>query len=184
MKKEIGLLKAESTGLRSMQPEWRQDDVHSMWGIIEARPMLRAQEATADFYVEKGEVEKAIEGYEYLLHYNPNDNQGIRFKLMTLYLEQRQVKKARELLEKYPEDHTVDFYYAEVLIEILEGSSYKDIKELLDRAFEANLYVMGFITGRTDLPEEIPDQYTPGSLEEATVYYHRHKHIWESVKLP
>ncbi|WP_139823806.1 tetratricopeptide repeat protein [Thalassobacillus devorans] len=184
LKKEVGLLKAENTGLRSMRPEWRQDDDHSIWGFIEARPMLRAQEATADFYVEKGEVEKAIEGYEYLLHYNPNDNQGIRFKLMTLYLEQRKVKKARELLEKYPEDHTVDFYYAEVLIEILEGSSYEEIKELLDRAFEANLYIMGFITGRTDLPEEIPDQYTPGSLEEATVYYHRHKHIWESVGLP
>ncbi|WP_028782290.1 tetratricopeptide repeat protein [Thalassobacillus devorans] len=184
LKKEIGLLKAESTGLRSMQPEWRQDDVHSMWGIIEARPMLRAQEATADFYVEKGEVDKAIDGYEYLLNYNPNDNQGIRFKLMTLYLEQREVKKARELLEQYPEDHTVDFYYAEVLIEILEGSSYAEIEDLLDRAFENNMYVMSYITGKIVLPDELPDQYTPGSLEEAIVYYHRNKNLWDSIPLP
>ncbi|MFG6116081.1 tetratricopeptide repeat protein [Halobacillus sp. MO56] len=185
LKIETGLLKALNSGLRSLRAVWEDvDEDGSVWGDIEARPTLRAQEALADFYRGKGEVDKAINEYEYLLNYNPNDNQGIRFKLMTLYLEQRQVKKARELLENYPEDHTVDLYYATVLIEILEGSSYEEIKDTLDRAFENNMYVMSFITGKIELPEEIPDQYTPGSLEEAIVYYHRNKNLWDSIPLP
>src|SRR5699024_1789994 len=56
------------------------------WGIIETRPYMRAK-ATYGMALENlGFVEEAIDAYIELLELNPNDNQGIRYSLLPLYL--------------------------------------------------------------------------------------------------
>lgn len=55
------------------------------WGDIDNRAHLRALQYRADLFADNGEKEKATELYKLLLKLNPNDNQGIRYSLSSLY---------------------------------------------------------------------------------------------------
>ena len=183
IEKEVGLLNAANTGLRAGLRKEGQDDNESLWAAIEVRPALRAQEALGDYYQEAWEIDKAIGAYDSLLHFNPQDQQGIRFKLMTLYLEKGDLKNSHELLAMYPSDDSADFHYARVLLNILEDKPQSQVSTSLEKAVEANPYVASILNGEMELPEEIPNYYSPGTFEEAAVYLDRNIHLWAGVDL-
>lgn len=78
------LEKAVVVGRQDLGEEVFKEDKGHFWGIIETRPYMRAK-ATYGMELERlGFTQKAIKVYEELLELNPNDNQGIRYMLLTL----------------------------------------------------------------------------------------------------
>src|SRR5439155_1134639 len=74
------------------------------WGMLEARPYMRARQQLADLLLDAGRVSEAIGHFEALLALNPNDNQGVRDILLGCYLAGDDLDGARRLLRVYDED--------------------------------------------------------------------------------
>ena len=75
--------KAVEAAERSLGGEFFKENKGHFWGLIETRPYMRAKAGLAACYYAKEKADKAIEIYEELLELNPNDNQGVRYVLLT-----------------------------------------------------------------------------------------------------
>ena len=122
-------------GLRSI-PEnfaWRLP-----WNCLKNRPFLRASHgyglalAQARCHLEAAEV------YEQILSWNPDDNQGIRYLLPSLYLEARAPQKARAALEQHRADGMN--LYTRCLVEIQHGHRGEAVRWLC-RGLSYNLHI-------------------------------------------
>src|SRR5699024_11825512 len=100
---EIGRLlhKAIHVGEKDLGKAFLLENKGHFWMIIETRPYMRAKAMYADFLYETGEEEEAFKQYEEMLRLNPNDNQGIRYILLTLYIETEQFKKSQALISEF-----------------------------------------------------------------------------------
>src|SRR5690625_4178125 len=85
------------------------------WGLIETRPYMRARFNYALQLAGIGKTAESIKHYERLLQLNDNDNQGVRDVLFATYLEVGRYQKAKELLDKYPDNVTARGTYNAVL---------------------------------------------------------------------
>lgn len=76
--------KAYEIGKRAIPKEF---DGKMKWGFLENRPFLRTMSGLGRCYSELKRLDDAIELFEAILAYNPNDNQGVRYLLGDLYLQ-------------------------------------------------------------------------------------------------
>ena len=58
------------------------------WGFHETWPFMRACHGMAVAFADAGQLSDAIEQYREMLRLNPNDNQGVRYEIVLLLLEQ------------------------------------------------------------------------------------------------
>lgn len=152
------------------------------WGLIETRPYMRATFNYAMMLSEVGKLAEAVEQYEKLIQLNENDNQGVRDVLFPAYLELREYKKAKELLEKYPEDFTATGTYNHVLLEYLTNGLSAKLDKLLRHARKTNPFVIEYLVGKRKLPKHVPQSYRPGSKEEAEIYVQDAIDLWKKAK--
>jgi tetratricopeptide (TPR) repeat protein len=73
--------------------------IEILWGTLGNRPFLRTLHGLGLCYMKLHEINKAIELFEALLKYNPNDNQGVRYLLGDLHLANRNFEKALPYFE-------------------------------------------------------------------------------------
>ena len=147
------------------------------WGLIHTRPYMRSKEGYANCLLMAGQMEQAEKEFVEMLDLNPNDNQGVRYPLLSIYIELNQFEKASRLLEKYNEDSAY-MNYSRVLVEYgIFGLSSK-LNRLLDKAIQQNPHVIDFLLGRKKLPSQTPDYYGYGDTNEAIMYVNANYHIW------
>ena len=65
---------------------------------------MRAREGLAKCLFLLGKHDAAIEHFRDMLRLNPNDNQGIRYKLLNCFLEKRDIEAAEELLRQFKDE--------------------------------------------------------------------------------
>ena len=160
--------KAVSAGKRSLGERFIRENKGYFWGLLETRPYMRAMERLADMLRLTGIALDAIQLYEEMLELNPNDNQGIRYPLLGLYLETGDLKNAGRLLKKYKGDPSANMAWARVLLRFLSGD-LEGATASLQMARYANRYVELYLTLRKELPREMPEMYELGSDEEAVL---------------
>ena len=100
----------------------RQFIKEASYAGIENRPYFRARKLLLDFYKEQFLLGKAENVAREILRYNPNDNLGVRYSLMAIYVLSFQHKKARTFFKKdsmHQKDDQMLFYLA--VIQNLEG---------------------------------------------------------------
>ncbi len=85
-------------GERALGPRAFQEDRGHFWGVVETRPYMRAREGLAACLWQTDERGEAVEHYEEMLRLNPNDNQGIRYRLLACLLEMGLVDSREEAL--------------------------------------------------------------------------------------
>ncbi|WP_079527343.1 SEC-C metal-binding domain-containing protein [Halobacillus hunanensis] len=173
--KLISVIEAVHSGYNRLDTD---EDV-SLWQVIEARPLLRAIEFLAELYEEKEEIGKVIEWYEELLELNPQDNQGIRSRLIPLYVGEERYLDVQKLLDSYPENDSLEQTMTIALLMIMLKMDGKDIRSQLQLAHDNNEFIGGLLTGKESMPEELPELFSRGSFEEAVIYVHRNGHLWE-----
>lgn len=174
---------ALAAGREAIEDEYGEDAFEeyegSFWSLLETRPYMRARTSIAETLCELGRKQEAIEHYEAMLELNPHDNQGIRDLLASLYLEEGELEKAEQLLDRFAQDPMAAMAFSRALLAFLrEGPTAGE--EALGQALDVNEHVPAFLVGEETLPEEGPPRYSPGSREEAVIYAAHAKDAWQA----
>lgn len=151
------------------------------WGMLETRPYMRARSELAQRLVAMGRIGDAIDEHEGLLELCPNDNLGIRYPLLGLYLKESRLEDAAKLLEEYKEErpYSAQMGWAYVLERFLAGA-LDEAKEALAVARDQNAHVEAYLKGHRKLPKESAGYYSPGSCEEAQIAAEFLKPAWDA----
>lgn len=76
--------KGVEAGERALGRQAFESDAGHFWGILETRPYMRARAGLARCLWESGKRDEALAHYREMLRLNPNDNQGLRYVLVSL----------------------------------------------------------------------------------------------------
>ncbi|RYI28099.1 tetratricopeptide repeat protein [Bacillus infantis] len=172
--------KGMEAGQKDLGDGFFKENKGHFWGLIETRPFMRAKANYAQALHALGNLPEAIGHYEELLELNPNDNQGVRFVMFQAYCESRQYKKARKLLEAYPEEMAAGLFN-QVLLELLEKGFTSKAAALLKKAKKHNPHASDYLSGKKKMPRTIPDYYSWGDKNEAITYADGHLHLWQGI---
>jgi tetratricopeptide (TPR) repeat protein len=155
---------------RNLGEDFLRETAGHFWGDVFTRPYMRAKQRLAELLVETGKLDEAIEVYERMLELNPNDNQGMRFGLLGLYLAAGQPEGARRLISRYPkeEEFSAMFAWGRVMERWLVGE-LDQAGQALARARKVNRFAERYFWGARELPRKSPEYFQPGQESEAQV---------------
>jgi hypothetical protein len=166
MKSVSKLRAAVEAGESRLGKDFFEENKGYFWGLIETRPYMRARQQLAASLLITGKPFEAAEHYSALLELCPNDNLGVRFELLSLYLTTDQMEKALGLVEKYPKERSAFFHWASVLI-YFSLRRFEDAKRALKAARRANRHVEEWLLDDDAQPVALPDFYGIGDRKEA-----------------
>jgi tetratricopeptide (TPR) repeat protein len=155
---------------RALGPEAFTDPDRSFWLDVSTRPYMRARAGLAECLLVQGDLDTAASHFRALLQWNPGDNQGLRYRLLTTLLMAGRNADAGALLQEFPEPNP-HFAYAAVLL-ALRAEDRRNARRLLRAAVKSNRRVPAYLTGEKDLPVILPSHYAIGSIEEAVLCAH------------
>ncbi len=138
------------------------------WGHLETRPYMRARLALAEALVDLGQVGEGIDHLRGLLRLNPNDNQGVRYILLPLLLEEKLDREAETLLGEYEDDASATWLYARALSLFRSGGDSEDARMVLHEARRFNAHVPGYLLNPDEMPWGDAPYITPGGEDEAS----------------
>ena len=155
---------------RNLGESFFEENTGHFWGIVSTRPYMRAKRHLGELLADAGNLEEAIAVFERMLELNPDDNQGVRYPLLGLYLATNQREGARRVMSRYPDEEKIlgSFAWARVLERWLSGE-LKEAEAALARARKVNPFAERYVSGARALPREAPAYYRPGEDSEAQV---------------
>lgn len=146
--------------------------------MIETQPYMRAKTGLADCLYAKNEVDKAIEIYEELLELDADDNQGIRYYLSTLLLGIEDLTKFERFIDENQVEDCAVWNYNNALYSFKKlGQTTKNEKILL-QAYKSNEFVIDYMLGNKEMPEDLPEYIEQGDENEAIAYANGARLIW------
>lgn len=174
------LRKVVAIGEKNLGPQTFKELQGNFWGFIETRPYMRARETLAQALRDAGRNAEAIAEWQAMLELNPNDNQGVRYSLLTCLLQLSRLEDARGLFKKYNESKfNAVFAWGCVLEHFLAGD-LKKASAALAGARKQNPHMQGYVLGHRQIPRQPPEAYAPGSKEEAICYAEDVRTAWLS----
>ena len=165
-------------GERALDPEAFAEDVGHFWGTLETRPYMRARAAVAECLWEMGEAAHAVEHYQEMLRLNPGDNQGNRYVLAQLLLQEGRDEELGTLLEEYGEEASAEWAYTRALWLFRREGASPRASRTLQEAFDENRFVPIFLLDLQPLPEDPPEYISPGEESEAVDYLINNGDYW------
>ncbi|WCK55215.1 SEC-C metal-binding domain-containing protein [Aneurinibacillus sp. Ricciae_BoGa-3] len=165
-------------GERELGQAFFQENKGHFWGLIETRPYMQSKAGYANCLLYMGNTKEAIQQCKELLELNPNDNQGIRYLLLKIYMEENKYDAALKLIDAYEEDETAIFNYNRILIEYGKNGITRKLTSLLQDAVEQNPHVVDYILGKKRIPEEVPEFIGFGDKTDAVSYAQEHVMLW------
>jgi Tetratricopeptide repeat len=151
----------------------------SFWGDVTTRPYMRARFGLADTLAARGDLAAAVEHFQALLQLNPDDNQGARYRLLSVLLDANRDEEAETLLGGHDEASAL-WSYAGVLVS-LRKNDRRLARTRLRAALRANRHVPKYLTQQRELPDVLPDEYVWGSHEEAAFCAADLMYAWHST---
>lgn len=177
------LRKAVQVGEKDLGKAFFLENKGHFWMMIETRPYMRAKAMYADFLYETGDEEEAFHQYEEMLRLNPNDSQGIRYILLTLYIESAQLKKAQELINEFSDEGSASFLFNKVLVDYFTNGMTSQTKAYIKAANKQNPFVKSYLLGEKKIPSEDLNHMGFGDETEAIVYAQENIHLWDEPEL-
>ncbi|GAA4072007.1 SEC-C metal-binding domain-containing protein [Amphibacillus indicireducens] len=172
---------AVNLGRQDLGEDFFKENTGHFWLMIETRPFMRAKAKLASFYLNHDDIDNGIAEFEDLIILNPNDNQGVRYILLTLYLEQERYEDAQKLIDQYKDDKAAVALFSRALIAYFtKGMVPKTIK-LLKEADQRNPHVKKYLTGKEPLPRKQFDYIGRGDESEAITYVQENFHLWNNA---
>ncbi|CUS02976.2 ST7 protein [Candidatus Promineifilum breve] len=170
-----------AAGERAIGLDEFQEYVGVFWGVLETRPYMRAREGLASALWAMGDTEAAIDHFQDMLRLNPDDNQGIRYYLLSLYLEAENDAALQELLKRYKNDYSAQWFYTQALVAFRKyGDGIRSSKKLR-AALDYNPFVPPYLLGRKRLPKEQGPYISPGNEDEAIDYASDGLRFWHET---
>lgn len=159
-----------AAGARALGEDGFEEFDGHFWGFLETRPYMRARQGLAECLWIIGRRDEAVEHYREMLRLNPNDNQGIRYRLVSALLELEQHEEIERLLRQYEDDASAEWAYSRALLAFRQEGDTEHARHLLTEAQSANDYVPAYLTGAKPMPGELPGYITLGGEDEAVGY--------------
>jgi tetratricopeptide (TPR) repeat protein len=156
-----------AAGERALGKAALKRDVGHFWGIIETRPYMRARQGLARCLWEEGRRDMAIGHYFEMLKLNPNDNQGVRYVLMSCLLDTGDPARLDELIARYPDDWSSSWLFGRALHAFRNEGDTSESRKWRRDAKKGNKHVVPYLTGKKKLPKESPEYITMGGEDEA-----------------
>jgi tetratricopeptide (TPR) repeat protein len=157
-------------GERALGHEIFEDAAGEFWGMLETRPYMRARAGLAEVLAAMNEKRQAIEHYKELLRLNPNDNQGNRYQLAHLLLQEGMDDELASLLLQYEGDAAAEWAYTRALWQFRREGASESAAEALHEAFTRNPHVPLYLIGVKKLPKHPPGYIGLGDENEAIAY--------------
>lgn len=151
------------------------------WQFPETRPYMQARHWLSECLVDLGRVEEAIDHDWGILELNPNDNQGIRYCLMSKLLQVNRIADLDRLISQYSEDYSAEWKYTQALLTFLKEGDTAASRKLLHEAEEYNKFVPEYLSRAKPLPRELPEYISPGEDSEAVSYCGEFLRHWRGI---
>lgn len=148
------------------------------WLAEETRDYMDIRKRYALELKNQGYSLKAISELESMLELDPNDNLEVRHNLITLYLEENMLRKARELFNAYKKEESSYWRYSEALY-MIKSFQIEDIEKYLKLAFESNLNIAKQIIQKSKLYEELKENILEVEVKN---YVEENSNIWIDTK--
>lgn len=173
-------LKGVQAGERTLGKKAFKELAGSFWGFLETRPYMRARAGLADCLWEIGRREEAVEHYQEMLRLNPNDNQGIRYLLMSHLIALGFNQEAEVLFKRYKDDGMATWIYARALLDFRKTGDSRKSQKSLATALKNNPHIPAYLLGRKKMPRWLPPYYGWGDENEAVLYVHENSWGWKA----
>ncbi|MFZ2325071.1 MAG: hypothetical protein WAV89_15425 [Ignavibacteriaceae bacterium] len=152
------------------------------WGYHETRPFMRAMAGYSDVLWHIGERSKSIEILKEMVQLNPNDNQGMRYILITRLLILNRLLESEKLYKDYEDDYSAQWHYSKAYLYFCKRSKQLYADKALKEAMEYNPYVPIYLLGLTEMPEEMAEYTGVGDENEAIAYVDDSLELWANNK--
>ncbi|HID22833.1 MAG TPA: tetratricopeptide repeat protein, partial [Planctomycetaceae bacterium] len=172
--------KAVEAGRRAIGDEY-PNLVGDFWHNHTTRPYMRAMLALADCLIAGRRQDEAIELFEEMLRLNPEDNQGVRYRLASLLLEEGRDADLKELLDRYQDEESTFWDYSRAILAFRTEGDTEATRRLLERALERDPHVPEYLLDPNRLPTSQSDYFAPGPQSDAKVYAARSVAGWRST---
>jgi tetratricopeptide (TPR) repeat protein len=169
-----------AAGERTLPAAWfARPEEGCFWSNVRTRPYMRARAGLARTLARLGRRGEAIAHYRELVRLNPDDNQGVRYELLRLLIEEGRAAEIQELRELYDEDPSPLWQLA-VAFHSWRSGDEKDARMRVRRAVRDNRHLVASLAGdRKDDGARI-DTYEAGTPEEAIVCARELGGLWRS----
>lgn len=169
---KINELLGETTKTMRKEGWFDEEYIGMFWGNVETRPYMRARYNKVTTLIKLGRLTESIKECEDLIRLCENDNMGIRYKLLSLYVALEKFDEAKELSRKYEEDETLSMLFPISVMYYKEGD-YTEASKLIIKMNKENpsiikLLSYGFLEDYLDDGIEIGG-YIGGTESEAAV---------------
>jgi tetratricopeptide (TPR) repeat protein len=170
-----------AAGERALGEKGFEEYEGHFWGFLPTRPYMRAREGLFNCLWEAGRREEAAEHCRQMLRLNPNDNQGIRYRLAAMLLSLEQHDELVQLLEDYKNDSSAEWAYTRALLAFrLEGDTPL-ARRALTAAKKVNGHVPDYLARIKPMPREAPNYITFGGEDEAIGYAAQFLPAWKET---
>jgi tetratricopeptide (TPR) repeat protein len=154
-----------------------------IWGVLDNRPFLRAMHGLGVCYLETGEQKKARDIFSTMLHYNPNDNQGIRALAIQSNLALDLYPDVLSICAKYPDDTIADTLYGCALALHRIGKMQEAETALKEAISYLPLVAKELIKKQhTPVYGNMPGTITHGGADQAYEYWQRIGKYWSKTE--
>lgn len=162
--------KGVAAGERVLGKEFIEKEAGNFWGLLETRPYMRARLGLAQALWAMGRRREAVSHYREMLRLNPEDNQGVRYLLIDALLLEGFDDEAEDLLARYGDDYSADWFYSRALCAYRRSGASKGANKWLKDAFEFNPFVPLYVMGLKEMPRKLPEYVGVGDENEAVSY--------------
>ncbi len=169
---------AVAAGVRALGVDWESKYKGICWVADETRPVMRAQAQLAMELEEEKNFEEALTIFRKLMTLNPNDNQGIRYLLISCLYRADCGDELESILKKNSGDTSATVLYTKALHFFRKDGSSKRSDKALKDAFKENKYVPIFLSDTVELPDEPPSSIGFGDDREAVAYVMADYDLW------
>ena len=148
------------------------------WTIPKTRTFMGCLFEQTLLFWKSGEKDKAVDQLGYMLKLNPQDDQGARYVLLSYLLELNRLDDAQSLMMKYGDDCSTFWSFSELLLDIKKQEERGIIELEYGMCVECNKYVVSYLIGEKDIPNEDVGSYDAGDENEAIFYAQSSGNAW------
>lgn len=172
---------AIETGARMVELETEAAEKGHLWSHLPARPYLRARAFLARYVWGLGGRIMATTLARDTLELDGDDALGLRYLLLSWYLDMGEEMLTRELLERFKGERSTFMLYGDALLTFWDRGEDRTTTARLNKALKANRHVPGLLLGteQADISVLAIDAYAAGSEAEAVICAHLLIDPWE-----
>lgn len=151
------------------------------WEDEITKPYMIALQDLGNLYNDNKDYDSAKKVYELLLNLNPIDHQGIRYKLVNIFIEKNNRKEINDLFARYKDDKSAIWSYSKALYYYKNNNIFM-AKDALKDAVNSNKYIALKLIKWTAFMQMSGVYINPELFNEANFYCEESIGLWKKTK--